>query len=432
MVKNYILDTNVLIHDPKSIYSFEDNNVILPLPVLEEIDGLKKRNGEIGRNAREVARELDELRKRGRIYEGVPLDNGGTLRIMVLRDTKVKLPRFLSDKMDNWILLYTLDLMENSDLPTYLITKDINLRIKAETLGIKAQDYLRDRTDPEELFSGYVEIRGKKELAEKLMREGFLDPKEVGLEDLRPNEFVDMDGVYGRYVEKYRTIKKLDIDFRTRWWGIKPRNREQLFAMDLLLDDSVKLVTLIGTAGTGKTLLSITAGLVKVLDERRYRKLVVTKPVVPMGRDIGYIPGKPEEKMLPWIQPIIDNMEFLFSNRNRDFDIDSMIKRGRGKVEILILSYLRGRSIPDQFIIIDEAQNLTPHEVKTIITRVGKNTKIVLTGDPSQIDSPYLDEMSNGLVYVTSKFYEEPLAGHVSLTRGERSELASRAVELLK
>ena len=202
--------------------------------------------------------------------------------------------------------------------------------------------------------------------------------------------------------------------------------------MDLLLDDSVKLVTLIGTAGTGKTLLSITAGLVKVLDERRYRKLVVTKPVVPMGRDIGYIPGKPEEKMLPWIQPIIDNMEFLFSNRNREFDIDSMIKRGRGKVEILVLSYLRGRSIPDQFIIIDEAQNLTPHEVKTIITRVGKNTKIVLTGDPSQIDSPYLDEMSNGLVYVTSKFYEEPLAGHVSLTKGERSELASRAVELLK
>ncbi|HEW92925.1 MAG TPA: PhoH family protein, partial [Thermotogaceae bacterium] len=213
----------------------------------------------------------------------------------------------------------------------------------------------------------------------------------------------------------------------SQWWGINPRNREQLLAFELLMDDSVKLVTLIGPAGTGKTLLSITAGLAKVIDQKIYEKLVVTKPVVPVGKEIGFLPGDVEEKMLPWVQPIFDNLEFLF--RDRDFSPKDFLKKGI--VEIVALSFLRGRSIPDQFIIIDEAQNLTPHEIKTIITRVGENSKIVLTGDPSQIDNPYLDSMSNGLVYVAKKFYNERISGHLSLIKGERSELASRAIELL-
>jgi len=428
LVKNYILDTNVLIHDPNSIFSFEDNNVIIPLPVIEEIDKLKKSSHEVGRNAREVARILDNLRAQGKISEGVKLKNGGTLRIVLLENSNEKIPRFLSDSYkDNWIIEYSLNIMKNSDIPTFLVSKDINLRIKAEVLGIPAQDYLRDKVDPTEIFSGCIEIKNKPQLAEKLRSGKTLSVSETGLDSLGPNEFVDIDGVYGRYLEDRDKIVPIKYSFKSQWWGINPRNREQLLAFELLMDDSVKLVTLIGPAGTGKTLLSITAGLAKVIDQKIYEKLVVTKPVVPVGKEIGFLPGDVEEKMLPWVQPIFDNLEFLF--RDRDFSPKDFLKKGI--VEIVALSFLRGRSIPDQFIIIDEAQNLTPHEIKTIITRVGENSKIVLTGDPSQIDNPYLDSMSNGLVYVAKKFYNERISGHLSLIKGERSELASRAIELL-
>ncbi|MDI3472714.1 MAG: PhoH-like ATPase [Thermotogaceae bacterium] len=428
MIKNYILDTNVLIHDPNSIFSFEDNNVIIPLPVIEEIDKLKKNSGEVGKNAREVARILDNLRTKGKISEGIKLENGGTLKILLLEDSGEKVPRFLSDTYkDNWIIEYSLKIMKNSKIPTILVSKDINLRIKAEVLGIPAQDYLRDKVDPTEIFSGCTEIKNKPHLSERLKNGESIPVSELGLENLRPNEFVDIDGVYGRYIKSLEKIVPIKYSFKSQWWGISPRNREQLLAFELLMDDSVKLVTLIGPAGTGKTLLSITAGLVKVIDQKLYKKLVVTKPIVPVGKEIGFLPGDVEEKMLPWVQPIFDNLEFLFGSK--DFSPRDFLKKG--VVEVVALSLLRGRSIPDQFIIIDEAQNLTPHEVKTIITRVGENSKIILTGDPSQIDNPYLDSMSNGLVYVAKRFYNEPISGHLSLVKGERSELASRAIELL-
>lgn len=428
MLKNYILDTNVLIHDPNSVFSFEDNNIIIPLPVIEEIDKLKRHPNEIGRNAREVARILDNLRTKGNISKGIKLENGGTLKILLLKDSGGKMPKFLSDTYaDNWIIEYSLNILKNSDLPTYLVTKDINLRIKAEVLGIPAQDYLKDKIDPTELFSGCTEIKNKPELARKLKEGASLTLSEAGLEDIRPNEFIDIDGVYGRYIKKIDKIVPIKYSLNSQWWGISPRNREQLFAFELLMDDSVKLVTLIGPAGTGKTLLSITTGLTKVIDQKVYKKLIVTKPVVPVGKEIGFLPGDVEEKMMPWVQPIFDNLEFLF--RSKDFTPKDFLKKG--VIEIVALSLVRGRSIPDQFIIIDEAQNLTPHEVKTIITRVGENSKIVLIGDPSQIDNPYLDSMSNGLVYVAKKFFNESISGHLSLIKGERSLLASRAIELL-
>ena len=428
MVKNYILDTNVLIHDPASIFKFEDNNVIIPLPVLEEIDKLKSRPGEIGHNARETNRILDDLRSHGSLNEGVPLPGGGILKVVVLRDEKVDLPKFISDRYsDNWILIYAEWIRKNSKEPTFLVTKDINMRIKADSLGIPAQDYLSDKTNIESLLSGVVEMDLDDEKLEKFLNTGKLPISELGV-DLTPNVFLDFGGVYGRYMAEHKAIMKISSDFQTSCWGIKPRNREQIFAMDLLLDDSIKLVTLIGGAGTGKTLLALAAGLRKVFDEGVYRRLTVTRPLVPMGRDIGFLPGKEEEKMRPWLRPIFDNLELIFSNRGKD--LQSYLKR-RDVFEIESLSYIRGRSLPEQFVIIDEGQNLTPHEVKTIVTRAGEGTKIVITGDPWQIDSPYLDTQSNGLVYVASKFIPENIAGHIVLTKGERSKLASKAVELL-
>lgn len=431
MIKNYVLDTNVLLHDPESIFAFEDNNVILPLPVLEEIDRLKSKPGEIGFNAREVNRILDQLREKGSLKEGVKLPDGGTLKVAVIEDEEVHLPRFVSDRYaDNWILAYARWISDHSKIPTYLVTKDINMRVKADSLGIPAQDYLSDKLDLENILSGVVESQLDESVRNRLMKEGWIGVNEISEVDIQlfPNTYIDFGDGMARVDMLKNALELVKTNYNTSCWGIKPRNREQVIAMDLLLNDDIKLVTIIGTAGTGKTLLAIASGLRKVVDEGVYRRLTVTRPIVPMGRDIGYLPGKEEEKMRPWMRPVFDNLELIFANRGKN--LEEYLKR-RDILEIESLSYIRGRSLPDQFVIIDEAQNLTPHEVKTIITRAGENTKIVLTGDPWQIDSPYLDQSSNGLVYVASKFLEEPIAGHVVLMKGERSELAAKAVELL-
>lgn len=411
MVKNFILDTNVLIHDPKSIYAFQDNNVIIPLPVLEELDNLKKHSGGLGKFAREVIRELDNLRNKGKLSEGIKLENGGTLKVMTLERNVPEKIDFLFEKyVDNWILVYTLHIIKTSKIPTFLVSKDINLRVKADALGIPSQDYLTDRSELATLNPGYFETNSIEHIDKKsLFPNVYLIDKN--------NRFYRFDG------ENIIEIRK-----KIEAWNVKPRNQEQFFAMDALLNDNINLVSLIGIAGTGKTFISLACALEKTVTEQKYEKIIVAKPLVPLGgKDIGYLPGSFEEKMRPWMSPIYDNLEYLFKLSN----INMKEFMRKDIIEIEALTYIRGRSIPNQFIIIDEAQNLTPHEIKTILTRAGENTKIVLLGDPYQIDTPYLDKDSNGLVYAASKFLNSTLSAHVVLTKGERSSLATEAAKLL-
>lgn len=413
MVKNYVLDTNVLVHDPESIYAFEDNNVVLPLPVLEELDSLKRRSDSVGRSARQVVRELDKLRESGDLSKGVRLENGGTLIVMSLTDLRRDFVEYFHSKyLDNWILAYVVRLSRTSTIPTILVTKDISLRVKASALSIKAQDYLTDRSNLAMLPDGYREVE-----------EAIVEGQE--LRDFRENEYIKSPT--GHFKVKNGVAAKLCLDFSSTVWGVQALNDEQLYAMDAMLDDSVSLVTMVGMAGTGKTLIALACGLEKTVNQKRYRRIVVARPLIPMGKDVGYLPGGLEEKLQPWMQPIMDNLEFLFDRVG--LSLKEFLKKGI--MEIEALSFIRGRTIPNQFIIIDEAQNLTPHEVKTILTRTGNNAKVVLLGDPYQIDTPYLDKDSNGLVYAASKLLGNPLVAHVTLKRGVRSPLASLAAEKL-
>jgi PhoH-like ATPase len=439
MPKNFILDTNVLLHDPRSIYGFKDNNVIIPIYVIEEIDQFKRDLSELGRNARLVTRYLDSFRAEGSLREGVPLPQGGFLRVGF---AEAALPAPLADGnlMDNRILGVAIDLMKKEpDTQAVFITKDTNLRIRADALGLIAEDYDTERVEITELYTGFTELLVPREAVDQMYRPGA--EVEVPQQDtLFPNQCVLLkdetnpshtamgrfNASKGRVVPLLRTIKE-------GIWGVRPRNMEQAFVLDLLLNDDIKLVTIVGKAGTGKTLMAIASGLHKVTEESLYHKLLVSRPIFPLGRDIGYLPGSVEEKLNPWMQPIFDNVEFLMNLSRADK------KAGRGYhelvdlglIEIEPLTYIRGRSIPNQFIIVDEAQNLTPHEVKTIITRVGDNTKIVLTGDPFQIDNPYVDATNNGLVHVVNRFKNEKIAGHITMAKGERSALAELAANLL-
>jgi len=428
MVKNFVLDTNVLVHDPDCLEKFEDNVLIIPFPVLEEIDKLKSKPGSLGQRARQMNRKLDEIRKNGDITKGVKLNSGGFVKILMFTDFNVALPPFMAEHYkDNAILLYTLELKKRDKKPTILVTKDINLRVKADVLGLETQDYLADKVEINEILSGVKKFNDSS-LRETFVRIGSISIKDIDPE-LYPNTFVDFGNeVYGRVDPEGKSVVKLSVSMETSCWGIYPRNREQLFAYELLLDDRIKFISMPGIAGTGKTLLSLAAGMRKVVDEKLYERMLVSRPVIPMGQDIGFLPGSQEEKMKPWMQPIYDNLFLLFTNRH--VDPDTFLKRSE-KLGIEVLSYIRGRSIPNQFMIIDEAQNLTPHEVKTILTRIGEESKIILIGDPYQIDNMYLDTNSCGLVYAASKFISHPLAGHITLVKGERSELATAAAELL-
>lgn len=413
MVKNYVLDTNVLVHDPESIYAFEDNNVVIPLVVLEELDSLKRRSDSVGRSARHVVRELDKLRELGDLSRGVKLKNGGTLFVMSLTDLRRDFIEYFHSKyLDNWILAYVVRLSRTSSIPTILVTKDISLRVKASALGIEAQDYLTDRSNLTTLPDGYREV-------EKVIVEG------QKLDGFHENEYIKSSKGY--FKVKKGVAVKLSIDFSNVVWGIQALNEEQLYAMDAMLDDSVSLVTIVGMAGTGKTLIALACALEKTINQKKYRRIIVARPLIPMGKDVGYLPGGLEEKLQPWMQPIMDNLEFLFDKVGMNLK-DFLRKK---IMEIEALSFIRGRTIPDQFIIIDEAQNLTPHEVKTILTRTGNNAKIVLVGDPYQIDTPYLDKDSNGLVYAASRLMGNPLVAHITLKKGVRSPLASLVAEKL-
>jgi PhoH-like ATPase len=438
-VKNYVLDTNVLLHDPNSLLSFQKNHVLIPIEVIEEIDRFKREATELGQNARTVSRTLDGLRGKGSLSEGVELDNGGQLRIVFRKPGhhNGNGDSIFGDRTaDGRILLQALDVKKGHPRrPTILVSKDINLRIKADALGLQAEDYETDRVLIKDLYTGMMDVTVSAEKMASYRANGELELN--GGAQYYPNEYCTL---MEEGNPKRTALTKVDasgkkavpiIDNREGVWGIKPRNREQHFAFDALLDDRVKLVTLMGKAGTGKTLLAMAAGLKKTVLDREFRRLVVARPTISMGKELGFLPGSLEEKLAPWMQPIHDALEMLSDlNMGHEHRRSGDLMRS-GSIVVEALSYIRGRSIAHQFMVIDEAQNLTPLEVKTIITRVGHGTKIVFTGDPYQIDNPYVDSSSNGFNYIVSKFRGEAVAAHVELQKGERSELAELAANLL-
>lgn len=444
MNKVFVLDTNVILHDPEAIYRFGGNDVVIPITVIEEIDRFKKDMSEVGRNARAIARSLDNLRLKGSLSKGVELETGGSLRVdLWYKRYEESLPEdLLGPRADNRILSVALILRDKLDAEVIFVTKDTNLRIRADALGVTAQDYEADKVRIEELYSGVVEANCRADHIDRLFDDGKLEVniEELGLtRELFASEYVVLKAsedssrsALGRYDKESNTIVPVKR-IKEGVWGIFPKNKEQAFAFDALLDDRLQLVSLVGKAGTGKTLLAIAAGLQKVADENQYARLLVSRPIFPLGRDIGFLPGDIEEKLNPWMKPIFDNVELLLeinpTGKRRERGYEELLHMGI--LEIEPLTYIRGRSIPNQYLVVDEAQNLTPHEIKTIITRAGEHTKVVLTGDPYQIDNPYVDSSSNGLTYTVAKFKSEPIAGHVTLLKGERSTLAELAANLL-
>lgn len=429
-LKSFVIDTNVLIHKPDAILSFRDNEVVVPMWVLEELDNLKTYSDERGRNARAAIRFLDQVVRSGDPATGIRMDNGSNLRI--LSTSPDRLPTDIKiDEPDNKILLTALALQETGRR-VFFVSKDINARVKAAALGIKAVDYEKQKVNIEYLYSGFRVAEASEETAEELVRGGPISWKE----SLRPNEFVFFSTnnnarvLMTRHNRNEATLTHA-IDPYEPVFGISPLNINQRAALNLLLDDSISLVTLVGKAGTGKTLLAIAAGLEKVLSEGKYDRVLVTRPVVPFGKDLGYLPGTKDEKLSHWMQPVFDNLDLILASnkKNKVKSADSLLNNDL--IEIEALTYIRGRSLPNQYIIIDEAQNLSPHEIKTIVSRAGENTKVVLTGDPYQIDSPYLDSNSNGLTYLVDIFKDQDVFGHIILEKSERSRLAELAAELL-
>lgn len=475
--KIYVLDTNVLLHDPNAIFSFEGISIGIPSVVLEELDTFKKEGTDRGRNSREAIRLLDGLRSRGSLKDGVQLDNGSVVKVIFLEHGLPNAP-FQLNIADNEILLHALSL-KNRGYEVKFISKDLNARVKADALGLETEDYLKEYVTEEDFYQGWVRVQVP---AVQLKGEYPAILHELLESDaLTLNQFILVESQHNphtykvfRYVgsKNFRLVYEPQIK-----WPLRPRNPQQLMALDLLFDEDIQFVTLLGPAGTGKTFLALLAGLYKVLVKHRYQKVLVSRPVIPLGKDVGYLPGELKEKLHNWMLPIYDNMEFIVHSikmglneqggsgghelrdlshndgphgsrsrgkqgrdRRKDqrheehkgnglMSLDELVYRG--KVSLEAITYMRGRSIPYQFILIDEAQNLTPHEIKALVTRVGAGSKIILTGDPYQIDSPYLDFSSNGLITASEKFKGQRLFGSVYLPVSERGELSQIAGELL-
>jgi PhoH-like ATPase len=437
MIKTrYVLDTNVLLYDPGALDAYPEGEVIVPISVIEEIDQFKKEMSETGRNARLVSKTMDEYRLAGSLAQGFKLPNGGAVRVFVCNRDESLLPKDLDQrKSGNRVLACALLLREQSEGPLVLVSQDTNIRIKANALGIESLAYEGEGGSTEEIYRGFTtreldppEIDRHRRIASLKLAGEFYPNEGLVLQNKEKQD----DYLAYRYLHRAGEFRQIP-DFNGGVWDVKPRNPQQTLAMEILLDPDVSIVTLMGKAGTGKTLLALAAGLQMMMDENTYTKLLVSRPIFPMGRDIGYLPGTAEEKLAPWMQPIFDNLEFLIdspvSKHSRIKGYEALIEQGLINIEPL--TYIRGRSIPHQFMIVDESQNLTPHEIKTIITRVGVGTKIVLTGDPYQIDNPYVDSLSNGLSHVVERFKHLPLSGHVTLLRGERSPLAEMAANIL-
>ena len=432
----YVLDTNVMLYDPQSLLAFPDGEVVIPITAIEEIDQFKGEMSETGRNARIVSGTIDQYRQKGSLADGIAQPNGSIIRVQVWNRDAGGVPHELDmRKSSNRVLATAYQLSRQDSVKTVLVSQDTNLRIRANALGIEAMSYEGDHRDISELYAGYtvLEVVGHQ------------------LEDYRGRDWLELEGRFQpnhclivqdqgngqhhlifRYDARDRGFRPIR-DLTRGIWDIVPRNPQQAVALELLMDPAISIVTLMGKAGTGKTLLALAAGLQMMMEENAYAKLLVSRPIFPMGRDLGYLPGTLDEKLEPWMQPIFDNLEFLIST---PVSRHSQVKGyqaliDQGLINIEPLTYIRGRSIPHQFMVVDEAQNLTPHEIKTIVTRVGEGTKIVLTGDPYQIDNPYVDSVSNGLSHVVERFKEHELAAHVTLIRGERSPLAEMAANVL-
>jgi len=425
--KTYVLDTNVYLTDAESIMSFSNNDILVPLKVLDEIDKHKKRQDVVGAQARSIIRKLDQLRSKGNLFKGVRLDKGKGI-IKVKSYNPLCLPDDLDlEDADNQIIATALSEMDQSpSRKVVMVSRDINMRVKCDALGITTEDYQVEQVvaRSDDLYSGTAEI-----LVDEQTIDEFYEGKKVILDHkgLNPNQFVMLvsnsnpkKAALARYKSPEDPITKVQ---QVSAWDTRPRNKEQQYALNLLMDPAVPVVSLIGKAGSGKTLLALAAGLEQTLGTSTYKKMVVTKPVEPVGKDIGFLPGTLEEKMMPWLAPIQDNLQFLMGDDKMTLDM----YHEKGQIEVEAMTFIRGRSISNAFIVIDEVQNMTQHEIKTVLTRVGEGTKIVLTGDIEQIDNVYIDATNNGLSYVVERLKSESITGHVTLMKGERSKVATIA-----
>jgi PhoH-like ATPase len=444
MKKTFVLDTNVLLSDPNALFSFEENDVVLPMIVLEELDRHKDRQDEVGRNARETSRKLSILTKEHKVFDGpIPLgEKRGELKILSYNflgfpDIKELIPSELEGKSgDNQILAVCRAFQKsNPDIMMSLVTRDVLLRLKANALGIPCDDYrkLHVAKSVSGLYTGMSTLTGCFDL-DTFYREGIMDLTEKV--ELHPNEFVLLKNLEDDATALARVTNKNKLKAINTYspCKIEGRNKEQKFALDLLLNPDIPLVTVVGSAGTGKTLLAIASGLHQVIDTKRYKSLIVCRPIQPLGKDIGFLPGTMEEKMEPWVAPIKDNLRYLLTadgKKSKRSEETMQMLFDNGTIEVEAMTFIRGRSIANAFMIIDEAQNLNAHELKTIITRVGEGTKIVLTGDIEQIDNMYVDSVSNGLTIAIEKFKDSELSGHITLVKGERSALATMASQIL-
>ena len=436
--KIYVLDTSVYLTNAECIYAFKNNDIQVPLKVFEEIDKHKKRQDAVGAQARKIIRIWDDLRTAGSLDGGVRIRKGlGIIKsISASGITEEDLPRDLDIKIpDHLIIATALKAQRESDRKVVLVSRDINMRVIADAVGLVSEDFQNNQVvdTSENIFDGCATV-----LVDDQIIDRFYERQSVYLEDrgLFPNQYVmlvsnanEKKTALGRFINKAMPIRQLLSNKKSKVWGITPRNKEQSFLIDALMDPSIEIVTAIGKAGSGKTICAIAAGLEQTIDEmkQQYTRIIVSRPVQPLGKDIGFLPGTMEEKMSPWLMPIQDNLQFLMGNDKITLDIYMQ----KGTIEIEALTYIRGRSISNAFIIIDEAQNLTTHELKTIITRVGEGTKIVLTGDVEQIDNVYIDATSNGLTHAVEKFKKFELASHVTLHKGERSKVATFAAQNL-
>ncbi len=433
--KTYVLDTSVYLTDAHSIYSYGNNDIVIPLKVLEEIDKHKKRQDGVGANARKIIRIFDELRERGNLNKGVRIRKGKGIAYAKTFDPADLPISFDQSDPDNQIIGTALtELKNNPNKKLIVVSRDINMRVKCDAVGTISEDYITQQvvSGRSELYTGLTS-----HLVDDQIIDRFYEGKEEIILDgpsFHPNQFImlvsnanEKKTALARYNGELQPLTKI-LNFRDGVWGVKSRNKEQTFALELLMDPTVSIISLIGKAGSGKTLLAVAAGLEQVMEkDSRYRRLIVSRPVQPMGRDIGFLPGTLEEKMLPWLAPIQDNLQFLMGNDKTTLDM----YLDNGSIELEALTYIRGRSIANAYIVIDEAQNLSVHEMKTILTRVGEGTKIVLTGDIEQIDNVYVDETTNGLTYAIERLKKYPLTGHVTLQKGERSKVADLAARVL-
>ncbi|MDQ7092529.1 PhoH family protein [Desulfosporosinus sp. PR] len=437
MPKVYILDSSVLLHDPTAIYQFQEHEIVIPYAVLEELEHKKRLLNNIGRAARETVQNLDQLREKGQLSQGVKLKSGGVLRIELNHSSPQKLP-LASDLTlpENRILSVVLNLRQEEERPVILVTKDIAMRVKADALGLATQDYFNDKVYLPPLGDDVLRITPDEQEIKSLYSEGAIKLNQA----VPPNACVLAENTSLPLVSSTSGREILAAFGHKPTWEITPRNLEQHWALALLNNPGVHLVNLMGPAGTGKTLLALASGLEQTIHSERYARILCARPVVPLGKDIGYLPGEKDDKVRPYMQPIYDNLDLLLRpkrEREREKGIEAVIDsavdllKKKKQLEVEILTYIRGRSIPNQFIIIDEAQNLSAHEVKTIITRAGEGTKIVLCGDPDQIDHPYLDKESNGMTYVAARLQGQSFYGQVRLVKGERSTMATIAADLL-